>query len=129
MVNQEGGVQAIYQAALDQGRFEIQRCNDCGDAIFFPRELCPGCGSGDLSWFSPSGKGTVYAVTTVRRKPEAGGDYNVSLINLEENVRLMSRIENAAPEEVKIGMAVKARVTVNEGHGLLVFHAMEGAAQ
>lgn len=41
MVNQEGGVQAIYQAALDQGRFEIQRCNDCGDAIFFHVNFAP----------------------------------------------------------------------------------------
>jgi hypothetical protein len=40
---------------------------------------------------------TVYAVTTVRRKADAGGDYNVSLIDLDEGVRLMSRVANRRP--------------------------------
>ena len=31
-----------------------------------------------LSWQTPDGRGTVYSTTVVRRKPEAGGDYNVA---------------------------------------------------
>jgi len=111
------GVQAQYQAALDEGRFLIQRCEACARHVHFPRELCPHCGSHRLAWVQPQGRGTVHAVTTVRRKPDAGGDYNVSLVDLDEGVRLMSRIEGVPPSDVQIGLRVRARVA----GGLVVF--------
>ena len=39
------GVQAFHQLELDAGRFLIQRCGGCGKHVYFPRELCPHCGS------------------------------------------------------------------------------------
>ncbi len=39
------GVQAEHQAALDEGRFLIQRCAACAKHVYFPRELCPHCGA------------------------------------------------------------------------------------
>jgi uncharacterized OB-fold protein len=85
------GVLAQHQAFLDEGRFMVQHCKGCDQHIYFPREVCPHCGSGDLALVAPTGLGTVYSVTTVRRKPDAGGDYNVCLIDLDEGVRLMSQ--------------------------------------
>ena len=117
----QGGAEARYQAALNEGRFLIQRCDDCGKHIFYPRMVCPHCGGASLSWVEPKGTGVVYSTTTVRRKPEAGGDYDVSLIDLDEEVRMMSRVEGIAPTEVKIGMRVRARVIDNKGSGLVVF--------
>lgn len=124
------GVQAVHQAALDAGRFLIQRCGACEKHVYFPRELCPHCGASDPEWVQPSGDGVVYAVTTVRRKPDAGGDYNVSLIDLKEGVRLMSRVEGMPSTAVQIGQRVRARVAVAEGKGLVVFDAVndDGAA-
>ncbi|MEO7127291.1 MAG: OB-fold domain-containing protein [Rhodoferax sp.] len=123
-----GGVQASHQAALDQGRFLIQHCKACGRHVYFPREICPHCGGESLDLVAPSGLGTVYSVTTMRRKAEAGGDYNVSLIDLDEGVRLMSRVERVAPDAVKIGQRVKARVQVQDGRGLVLFDAVDAAA-
>lgn len=117
----QGGVQARHQALLDQGRFVIQRCGGCRKAVYFPRELCPHCGAGDLAWEQPKGSGSVHAVTTMRRKPEAGGDLNVSLVELDEGVRLMSRVEGLPPAQVTIGLRVQARVQVTDGRGLVVF--------
>mgnify|MGYP000638584779 CR=1 FL=1 len=88
MHNKNTGVLVQHQAALAQGQFLIQKCDDCGQHIYFPREVCPHCGSDAVQFVSPSGQGTVYAVTTVRRKPADGGDYNVSLIDLDEGPRL-----------------------------------------
>ncbi|UUX95204.1 Zn-ribbon domain-containing OB-fold protein [Aquabacterium sp. J223] len=116
-----GGVQARHQAALDEGRFLIQRCSACDRAVFFPRELCPHCGSTALARQAPAGTGTVVAVTTVRRRPEDGGDLNVSLVDLDEGVCLMSRVEGLAPDDVRIGLKVRARVVQHDGRGLLVF--------
>ena len=127
--NSDLGVQAQHTAALDQGRFLIQRCHSCHGAIYFPREVCPHCGSDHVGFEEPKGTGTVYSVTTVRRKADAGGDYNVSLIDLDEGVRLMSRVEQLSPDQVKIGQRVKARVQVTNGKGLVVFDPLkEGQA-
>ncbi|KQU89754.1 DNA-binding protein [Variovorax sp. Root318D1] len=121
------GVQAFHQGELDAGRFLLQRCGDCGRHVYYPRESCPHCGGASLEWKTPGGLGTVHAVTTVRRKPADGGDLNVSLVELDEGVRLMSRIENLAPASVRIGQRVKARVQVKDGRGLVLFDAVEGA--
>jgi uncharacterized OB-fold protein len=122
------GVQIQHQEALDAGRFLIQHCTACGNHVYFPREVCPHCGAGDLAWVEPSGVGTVYAVTTVRRKADAGGDYNVSLIDLAEGVRLMSRVTDLAPDAVRIGQQVRARVQVLETKGSIVFDALTESA-
>jgi uncharacterized protein len=118
---EQGGAEARYQAALNEGRFIIQHCNDCGKHVFYPRMVCPHCGGASLAWVEPKGTGVVYSTTTVRRKPEVGGDYDVSLIDLDEGVRMMSRVEGIAPTEVKIGMRVRAKVIDNKGAGLVVF--------
>jgi len=130
LLDSQGGVLARHQAALNEGRFLIQRCGSCGKAVYFPRELCPHCGHAELAWEHPAGTGTVYAVTTVRRKPEAGGDCNVSLIDLDEGVRLMSRVEGVPSSDVRIGQRVRARVLQQDGVGLVVFELLagEGAA-
>jgi hypothetical protein len=124
-LNNQGGAEAHYQAALNDGRFLIQRCNDCSRHVFYPRVVCPHCGGASLEWVEPKGTGVVYSTTTVRRKPDAGGDYDVSLIDLDEGVRMMSRVEGVPPAEVRIGMRVRAKVVDNNGAGLVVFGAEE----
>ena len=122
-----GGADQRYRQALAQGKFLIQRCGACARAVFYPRMVCPHCGAPDLGWEAPSGRGTVYSTTVVRRKAEAGGDYNVALVDLEEGVRMMSRVEGMAPDAVRIGMTVRAEVRRQQDHGLVVFVAQEAA--
>jgi uncharacterized OB-fold protein len=83
--------------------------------------LCPHCGHGELDWVDASGQGTVYATTVIRRRPEQGPPCNLCLVDLEEGVRLTSRVEGLAPEAVRIGMAVKARIAEEDGAPLVVF--------
>ena len=104
------GPERIYQQYLAAGEFRIQRCDGCQKHVFYPRYLCPECGSASLSWTRPSGRGTVHSTTVMRRRPESGGDFNVSLVDLDEGPRLMSRVEDVAPHEVQIGMPVAARI-------------------
>jgi len=115
------GAEAQYQSELNAGRFRIQRCDDCGNHVFYPREVCPHCSSTSLAWVEPKGTGTVYSTTTVRRKPDAGGDFDVSLVDLDEGVRMMSRVQGIPPTDVKIGMRVSAKLIDNNGSGLVVF--------
>jgi uncharacterized OB-fold protein len=115
------GVEAHYVAALNAGRFLIQRCEACTRHVFYPRQVCPHCASASLAWVEPRGTGSVYSTTTVRRKPEAGGDYDVSLIDLDEGVRMMSRVEGLPPHEVKIGMRVQAKLVESKAGRMVVF--------
>jgi hypothetical protein len=121
MTHTPQGIQARHQQALDQGRFLIQQCSSCRKHVYFPREVCPHCGALAPALVAPSGGGTVQAVTTVHRKADQGGNYGVCLIDLDEGVRLMSRVEGLAPEAVTVGLRVRARVLVNAGRGLVVF--------
>ena len=117
------GVQAQHQLQLDAGRFLIQRCSACQAHVYFPREVCPHCGTLGLAFVEPTGVGTVYAMTTVRRKADQGGDYNVCLVRLDEGVQMMARVEHLAPAALQVGLRVRARVTQKDGHGLVVFDA------
>lgn len=121
------GPQEQYFSALSEGRFRIQRCEGCGAHQFFPRVLCAHCGATTLAWIEPAGTGTVYSVSLVRRKPEAGGDYNVALVDLDEGARLMSRIEGMPADCVRIGMRVRASVSREGERALVVFGPMEAA--
>lgn len=115
------GVELAYFRQLSQGTFQIQHCRNCGRYVFYPREICPHCSGQELEWVTPSGRGTVYSHTTVRRRPDTGGDYNVALIDLEEGVRMMACVTGTPPAEVKIGMAVTAKVVERNGAHVVVF--------
>jgi uncharacterized OB-fold protein len=111
---------ADYQAFLQEGRFMIQRGRSSGRHHFYPRALEPGTGHDDLEWVPASGLGTVYSTTVVRVRPPAPS-YNVALIDLAEGPRMMSRVEGLAPEDVHIGMAVRARIVSEDGTAFVVF--------
>jgi len=83
--------------------------------------MCPSCGSDAFDWVAPSGRGVVHSTTVIRRRPAEGGDYNVALVDLDEGVRIMSRVEGVEPDEVRIGMVVTARLTEQDGDTIVVF--------
>ena len=109
-----------YFEHLREGRFVIQRSRSTGGHVFHPRVAEPGTGATDLEWVPASGRGVVYSTTVIRQKPPTP-NYNVALIDLAEGPRMMSRVQGIAPEDVKIGMQVKARVIVEGEQPLVVF--------
>lgn len=113
------GPEAQYLAFLAQGRFMLQRSRSTGRYVFYPRNLMPGSGETDLEWAPASGLGTLYAITVNRAR---SGDYNVALVDLDEGVRMMSRIEGHL--ELPIGTRLKARIVEQEGTPVVVFDAL-----
>lgn len=91
----------------------FQRCGACGDAVHYPRVLCPGCGGTDLRWEVSAGEGVVYSTTTVFTRE---GSYDVSLVDLAEGYRVMTTIDGGGV----IGARVRGRV---DDEGRLVFDA------
>ena len=107
-----------YLEHLRQGRFMLLRSRDSGRCFFYPRVIEPGTGSTDLEWVEASGRGTVHAVTVVRKRTPAES-YNVVLVDLAEGPRMMSRVDGVALDRVRIGMDVRARI-VHEGDDAFV---------
>lgn len=99
----------VFAAHCARGELAYQ-VDPEGRAVFYPR-------LGDLEWRVSEGRGTVYATTTVRRRGEDPRD--ISIVELDEGFRMMSRIVGLAPEEVRIGM----RVVVRFDDGVPVFEA------
>lgn len=121
------GPNAQFFDYLAQGRFMLQCEQSTQQFVFFPREMAR---EGNYDWVPASGDASVYSFTTVRRKAERGGDYNVAIIELAEGPRLMSRVEGIDPHQVTIGMAVNSKIiTTEKGEPLLVFVPAVGGDQ
>jgi uncharacterized OB-fold protein len=97
-----------YADRLSEGVLAYQRCVDCKSAVFYPRAICPACGSTGLVWQVSSGRGTVYSTTSVSRRDAA--PYCVCLVDLDDGFRLMSTVVGIPAEEVQIGQRVQGRV-------------------
>jgi len=95
--------------------------------VFFPRIAAPVTG-GKLEWRVSRGLGTVHATTVVHGAKDTK-PWNVALIDLDEGFRMMSRVEDIDPMQVKIGMRVKVRMTTGDEKQppYPVFTSVEGA--
>ena len=112
-----------FFAFLAEGKFMLQR-PEGGKPFFYPRVAEPGTGARNLEWVEASGLGTVYATTVVRSRPPQA-DYNVVVVELDEGPRLLSRVEDVAPEEVAIGMRVKAHIIPHENYHAVIFRPVD----
>lgn len=99
---------AIFRDRLAGGELAYQYDPAAGRAVFPPRVIGPGTGNPDLAWRASAGRGMVYAVTVISPRDQAA--YNVVLVDMDEGFRLMSRVEGLPPEEVRIGLRVRADV-------------------
>ncbi|TMC14460.1 MAG: Zn-ribbon domain-containing OB-fold protein [Chloroflexi bacterium] len=98
---------APFWEAAREGRLRIQRCLGCGRNVFYPRPVCPHCLSSELGWIDCSGRGSVYSYTVVHRTSEEFRDqvpFTVALVELEEGVRLLARLDVGEP---RVGMPVE----------------------
>ena len=113
MTNATTSPLTTYIEHLEKGELAYQFSPDANAAIFYPRVICPITGNDNLQWRVSQGLGTVHATTVVF--PQKGDPYNVALIDVDEGFRMMSRVEDIAPLDVRIGMRVKFRAHPAEG--------------
>jgi uncharacterized OB-fold protein len=128
MPNAETSPLAAYIDHLKRGQLAFQFSPSAGQVVFHPRVIAPVTGAADLEWRVSRGMGTVHATTVVH--PQQGDPYNVCLVDVDEGFRLMSRVEDIPPREVKIGMRVRFRVHAPQGDEdpYPVFVPAEGAS-
>ena len=101
-----------FWEGCNRNEFMLQRCKDCEACIYYPRMACPRCGSTQLGWTSAKGIGKVHSFTHVF-VPFYGDTwksqipYTPIIVDLIEEVRVVSRLIGADREKVQIGSAVK----------------------
>lgn len=125
----KAGPDKAFQEHVSDGRLWLQYCNDCGEAVFMPRVLCPHCSSLSLDWRPVSGNGTVHTLTVLHQRSKPGQperqNHAIVLVDLDEGPRMMSRLPEVAPEDIRIGMRVKARIEGKDGERAVVFDPQE----
>lgn len=87
-------VTAPFWQGLAQGRFQATRCGDCDYLAFPPKVCCPGCGGEEMGWQALSGRGHLYAYTTIHAAPPLFSDLplRVAIVDLEEGIRLVTSL-------------------------------------
>ena len=96
-----------------EGVLRIQRCRACGRHVFYPRAVCPHCTTGELGWVEASGHGVVHSFTVVHRAPAEYREevpYVVALVELDEGVRMLTRLVDVEPAAVGVGLPVEISV-------------------
>jgi len=102
----------FWQAAKE-GRLLIKRCRDCSQFHWYPRSICPHCGSDATEWVQASGRGTIYSVSVTRRAgPHA---YAIAYVSLEEGVTMMTNIIDCDLDTLRIGDAVTVAFRDSDG--------------
>lgn len=92
------------------GRMQLQRCDACGTYAYYPVYICPECASRALTWKPVSGRGTVHTFTVAAKSSfEIQGPLVVALVELEEGAMMVSNILTDAPDQIRIGSAVRLR--------------------
>jgi uncharacterized protein len=92
------------------GELRVQRCLACRRHYFYPRPVCPHCGTSEVEWVTVSGRATLYSyVISHRPAPGFAGDgpYAIAVVELEEGVRMMTNVVDCPNEQLVIGMPLE----------------------
>ena len=105
--------QAFWDAAR-QGTLLVKHCTACGETHWYPRALCPFCGSDRTEWKAASGRGTIYSYSVFRRAPIP---YAIAYVTLAEGPTMMTNIVDADLDAIRIGQAVRVTFKPTEDAG------------
>jgi uncharacterized OB-fold protein len=103
--------QPFWEAAA-QGRLLIKMCTSCRRPHYYPRSICPLCGSDTTEWVQASGRGTVYSYSVMRRAPVP---YAIAFVALAEGVTMMTNIVDCDLDTIRVGQPVKLVFKPTEG--------------
>jgi hypothetical protein len=113
-----------FWSAAAEGKLLLKCCNTCEVVMWYPRSMCPECGSLDTRWIKGSGAGTVYTFTVNHKGdgPYRGDPYVLAYVELAEGPRVMTNVINIDPAQVTIGMPVQVIFEPDgEGSALMRF--------
>lgn len=111
---------AAFWEALQRGELLLPHCGSCRRWIWYPRSLCPHCGSLALEWLPHDGHGTVHAFC-IQHQTSAPHlrpltPFVTVLVDLAPDVRMMGLLDvDPGPDSVRCGTSVRLRVAPTDG--------------
>jgi uncharacterized protein len=102
---------AFFWAGTAAGELRIQRCSGCGALRHPPGPMCPSCGqAGDGGYVVAAGTGEVFSYVVHHHPPVPGKQLPmvVALVQLPEGVRMVGEMPGVRPDQVRIGLPVRA---------------------
>jgi uncharacterized OB-fold protein len=117
----------FYEGAA-RSELLIQRCDDCGEYVFYPRAFCPK-DLGNLSFVKASGKGKIltYSVVMMDGMPSFKDmvPYVAAIVQLEEGPTMGTRIVIDNPANAFIGQEVEVVFEEQHGQKIPLFRPLE----
>jgi uncharacterized OB-fold protein len=116
-----------FWEATKSRRLLVQRCDDCGTSVWYPRLRCTGCFSERLTWVESSGAGAVYTFNVMHKpaNPMTADEapYVIALVDLDDGYRMLTNISGCPPESVRCGQRVEVcwDVALSDGRRLPTF--------
>jgi uncharacterized OB-fold protein len=101
-----------FWEAAAQGQLVLKKCLACGEVHYYPRAICPFCGSDRTDWQPASGRGTVYSWSVMRR---AEAPYAIAYVTLDEGVTMMTNLVDCDLDGIGIGQKVRVVWKPTEG--------------
>ncbi len=100
----------FFWAGTARHELRIQRCGECGVLRHPPGPLCLACGGAKPGYVVAAGTGEIYSYVVHHHPPVPGrkAPFVVALVQLPEGVRMVGELLGAGPEQVRIGMPVRA---------------------
>ena len=95
-----------------QGKLLLKKCLACNQVHYYPRAICPFCGSDRTEWQQASGRGSIYSWSVMRR---AEAPYAIAYVTLEEGVTMMTNIVDCDLDAIRVGHRVKVVFKPTEG--------------
>jgi uncharacterized OB-fold protein len=102
---------AFFWAGTAAGELRIQRCAGCGALRHPPGPMCPACGTpSDGGYVIAAGTGEVFSYVVHHHPPVPGKKLPlvVALVQLPEGVRMVGEMPGVRPDQVRIGLPVRA---------------------
>lgn len=94
---------APFWDAARERRLVIPTCAACSRAHWYPRAVCPFCGSGKMQWLAASGDGAIYSFSVMRRAKEP---YAIAYVTLAEGPTMLTNIVDCDFDALLVGQRV-----------------------
>jgi uncharacterized OB-fold protein len=102
--------EAFWRAA-QHGELLIRRCDECGEAHYYPRPFCPRCWSSNVRWEPASGRAVLYTYSTVYENdlpPFAEQvPYVAAVVDLDEGPRMSTQVVDCDAADLRIGLPLQ----------------------
>ena len=101
-----------FWAGAAEGTLLLKKCRACNESHYYPRPLCPFCGSDATDWHAAAGTGTLYSYSVMRR---AEVPYAIAYVTLDEGPTMMTNLVDCDCDRLRIGQRVRLVYTPTDG--------------